>query len=79
MADRRPQEGSEKKIRFVFFYSSFHLTVARSAAKSFSLAAGSCLDRALRRITKKKKNCQLFRRQRHKDTYDFDPDSTKQL
>ena len=35
------------------FSSSFHLAVTRSAAKSFSVAAGNCLERALRRTTKK--------------------------
>jgi hypothetical protein len=57
MADRRAQEGSEKrsqeKKKELFFSSSFYLAVARSAAKSFSLAVGNCLERALRRTTKK--------------------------
>jgi hypothetical protein len=45
MADRRAQEGSEKKVS--------DLAVDRSAAKSFSLATGNCLERALRRTTEK--------------------------
>ena len=61
MAERRAQESSEKIFNFLpreenetcFFSTSFHLAVARSAAKSFSLAAGNCLDRALRRTNKK--------------------------
>ena len=56
MADRRAQERSEKRVSEsrMRLVSSFHLAVARSAAKSFSLAAGSCLERALRRTTTKK-------------------------
>ena len=65
MTDRRAQERSEKKVslRREFVHPSFHLAVARSAARSFSLAAGNCLERALRRTIKtKQKNCQLFRK-----------------
>ena len=46
-----------KRMRLV----SFHLAIARSTARSFLLAAGNCLERALRQTTKKTHRfCQLF-------------------
>ena len=69
MADRRAQEAGEKCLfrreqHRNDLFSSFYLAVARSAAKSFSLAAGNCLERALRRTRKEKgkRSCQLFQK-----------------
>jgi len=62
MADRRAQEASEKvssereRGRHDLFFLFFHLAVARSAARSFSLAACNCLERALRRRFRSKLN-----------------------
>ena len=77
MCPRRKREKGlfGKRMRLV----SFHLAIARSPARSFLLAAGNCLECALRRTTKKHIDFVSFSKGIKTATYIFDPDSTEQL